>query len=279
MKSLAVSCEGMLRSNSAIMLHGLGINGQRSGRQRIIPAIDAKRDFLSLICCHGKTRLRVDGEELELPGPSVALWEPSHIVDYGEANAKWSVSWLQAWGRGPEEAVASAGVQLNKPFPVQDCNAFVRRISDILEELRRYKSPDSGIILNHFNGLLLELRRASQGRAIPRQPIDKRLLKVKAMIDEGHSDGLSLGDLAKAACMSRHHLCRRFKLAFGSSPVECMTKLRLESAAASLADAELSIFEAAERSGFKGLSNFSKTFKRHFGVSPQAYRAKLLKIP
>ena len=55
-----------------------------------------------------------------------------------------------------------------------------------------------------------------------------------------------------------------------------MMKLRLDSAASSLVDRDLSVAEAASQSGFGNLSNFSKTFKRHFGVAPQAYRLKLL---
>ena len=276
MKTLALPCETILPRNPSLMIHGIGVNGVRFGRQRIIPAIDSKHEFLSLVCNHDAIMARVDGEELEFQTDSIVLWDASHVVDYGFARSKWRISWIQVWGAGVDAAVEELALPLNKAFPISDGHAVQRRLMDMVDELRRYNEPDVSILLNHFRGLLLEMRRAASGELSSRLPVDKRLLRVKTLIDSRYPDGLTLGFLAKAACMSRHHLCRRFKAAFGSSPLEYMMKLRLDSAASSLVDRDLSVAEAASQSGFGNLSNFSKTFKRHFGVAPQAYRLKLL---
>ncbi len=84
----------------------------------------------------------------------------------------------------------------------------------------------------------------------------------------------SLDELARRACMSKAHFCRRFKEETGASPWTYLTLLRLEKAKKLLECSELSPGEIAGLCGFYDASYFSRQFRRYVKVTPLEYREK-----
>ena len=68
--------------------------------------------------------------------------------------------------------------------------------------------------------------------------------------------------------MSPYHFHRIFQKTFNISPYHYSLKVRLNHAATLMAHQKYSITEAAMATGFSDISSFSKTYKKHFGVSP-----------
>jgi AraC family transcriptional regulator len=68
------------------------------------------------------------------------------------------------------------------------------------------------------------------------------------------------------------HLARVFSLKYGTPVGTYVRGLRLNWAAARLADSEDTIAQIASEAGFFDQSHFTRTFRRHFGLTPQAYR-------
>lgn len=83
-----------------------------------------------------------------------------------------------------------------------------------------------------------------------------------------------LSALADAAGLSPAHLQRIFAQAIGESPKRIALRIALERAAAALVTSELSVLEIALDSGFDSHEGFSRAFRRHFDLSPSAYRAR-----
>ena len=84
----------------------------------------------------------------------------------------------------------------------------------------------------------------------------------------------SLDELARRACISKAHFCRRFKEETGASPWTYLTLLRLEKAKKLLECSELSPGEIAGLCGFYDASYFSRQFRRYVKVTPLEYREK-----
>jgi AraC family transcriptional regulator len=85
----------------------------------------------------------------------------------------------------------------------------------------------------------------------------------------------SLEELARSAGLSRYHFLRTFKSVTGVTPYQWLLRARLRDAAYRLATSRDPITDIALDVGFQDLSNFIRSFRTEFGVSPSRYRATM----
>lgn len=103
-----------------------------------------------------------------------------------------------------------------------------------------------------------------------RPEIDRALAYVAANL----SGPITLAEVARVAGLSEHHFHRVFHSHVGEPLGRFVTRRRLELAALRLAyEPHRAIGAIALDSGYSSLSNFSKAFTAHFGLSPSAVRA------
>jgi AraC-like DNA-binding protein len=88
-------------------------------------------------------------------------------------------------------------------------------------------------------------------------------------------DRFDVGTLARAAGMSTSSLHHRFKAATTLTPVQYLKAMRLDRARRLMVDEGLQAAEAALRVGYESPSQFSREFKRNFGLSPREVRQGL----
>lgn len=101
---------------------------------------------------------------------------------------------------------------------------------------------------------------------------------VKSKIDEAivymskyYYEKLTLDSIAAQFDLSPSHFSLMFKKITNYSVIDYLIKLRLSKAKLLLEDGK-SISEVAEAVGFSDIYYFSKTFKKHVGLSPSSYR-------
>jgi AraC family transcriptional regulator len=90
-----------------------------------------------------------------------------------------------------------------------------------------------------------------------------------ASLDDAHT----LAACARAANMSPYHFLRTFKSITGVTPHQWLLRARLRDAAQRLAMSRAPVTEIALDVGFDDLSNFIRSFRAEFGLSPRQYRA------
>ena len=83
---------------------------------------------------------------------------------------------------------------------------------------------------------------------------------------------LTVPDIAAAMDCSEGHLHRRFKRAFGVTPLQLLTQLRIERARDLLEHTSLSVKQVALRTGFRDPLYFSRVFRRTVGSPPSEAR-------
>jgi len=83
---------------------------------------------------------------------------------------------------------------------------------------------------------------------------------------------LSVSEIAKSLYVSPEHLIRTFRDAYGETPKQYITNLRLQRASELLKSTQSPIAEIAETSGFSSVFHFNKTFKTHFDMTPSQFR-------
>jgi transcriptional regulator GlxA family with amidase domain len=106
-------------------------------------------------------------------------------------------------------------------------------------------------------------------------PLDRRLLRALELMHTRLSSCWSVASLAQAAGMSRAAFARRFTRAFGVSPLQYLSELRMDRARMLLNDTEESLATIAVAVGYQSEFAFSRAFKRRFGVAPGLFRRRL----
>lgn len=100
---------------------------------------------------------------------------------------------------------------------------------------------------------------------------DKALERTIAYIEAHLFEDLSLGDLARTACVSRFHFARMFRVRTGFSPMKYVQHERIRIAKLLLRSGDRNISSVAAALGFFDQSHFSRVFRKITGMSPGRY--------
>lgn len=119
-----------------------------------------------------------------------------------------------------------------------------------------------------------ELQRAEERlalmRPIQRRELLRRLQRARAYIHDNLDHQVELDRLIEVSHVSRFHLLRSFRKAFGQTPAQYHTELRLQRAASLLQQNQQSVADVANAVGYRSHSAFSRAWKRRFGRPPQS---------
>jgi AraC-like DNA-binding protein len=116
------------------------------------------------------------------------------------------------------------------------------------------------------------LGRIHAATAAKRHALFERLERVRGYLHENDQRSVSLAELSSVAALSRFHLARYFRAAFGESPIAYHRRLRLECAASLVATTDAPLSVIAERLGYSDQVSLSHAFRRQFGRSPGGLR-------
>jgi AraC family transcriptional regulator len=100
----------------------------------------------------------------------------------------------------------------------------------------------------------------------------KRIDRVLRHIREHRGVAFSLEELARVAHFSPFHFHRIFAAYMGETVGEYIRRTRLEQAALELLGGRAAVADIALDTGYDTHAAFAKAFKKHFGISPSAYR-------
>ncbi|MFN2744580.1 AraC family transcriptional regulator [Bacillus sp. z60-18] len=100
------------------------------------------------------------------------------------------------------------------------------------------------------------------------------IAKTKEYI-QAHSDAhITLDQLAQMAGISAKHYSETFKKLYGQSVTEFITEMRMTKAKQLMAKSSYKLREIAGQTGYQDEFYFSRTFKKHTGLSPTVYMKK-----
>jgi AraC family transcriptional activator of mar-sox-rob regulon len=126
--------------------------------------------------------------------------------------------------------------------------------------------------------LLLSLH-AKERRAAKDHPINHhrgQIVDLISWIESNLGEDLSIQQASLQSGLSRSLLTREFRHYTGKSFVDYCNVRRVQKAATILVTRSDSVTQAALDSGFSNLSHFHRQFKAHFGLTPAAFRRKVI---
>lgn len=100
------------------------------------------------------------------------------------------------------------------------------------------------------------------------------LERAKDYMHEHYEEELTLDQLADLAGFSPKYFAEVFKNAYGHTPMDYLSGIRMNKAKLLLLRSEPLLREVAHQVGYKDEFYFSRKFKKSFGLSPSEYRKK-----
>ncbi|MDF2939129.1 MAG: hypothetical protein K0Q90_4502 [Paenibacillaceae bacterium] len=85
---------------------------------------------------------------------------------------------------------------------------------------------------------------------------------------------MRLQDVAAALGTSLPSLTKRFKKTTGFTPIQYVTRLRMEKAKTLLLETGLTVDQISECCGYQNGFYLSRVFIRHFGIPPAQFRSR-----
>ncbi len=110
----------------------------------------------------------------------------------------------------------------------------------------------------------------------PKVYLYRRIVRAKLFIDERYPDKIDVDNIADEAFFSKFHFIRLFKKAYGKTPHQYLTFVRIEKAK-ELLQSSLSITDICFSVGFDSVTSFVVLFRRMVGLTPTLYRQEQLK--
>jgi AraC-like DNA-binding protein len=118
------------------------------------------------------------------------------------------------------------------------------------------------------------LQSSRKAGTLPALFSDARIGRAIAAILDRPSSAHSVTSLARDAAMSRSAFARDFKATLGVTPMEFLTRIRLNLARRMLASTLRPVEAIAAEIGFSSRSHFSRVFRNHYGTDPSTFRRR-----
>ena len=222
---------------------------------------------------HCPPRLDQENAEASHPPMTLVIWPPgaAQFYSWGKNANKEPHSWMHVEGSWVTEQTDRMKLPVNTPFQLPDETVMDSALKALLKEMRHGEAADSVILQNHFENWARGIQRETSSKQ-ESQEIPPALIRVRRYLDADYRRIPPLEELTAISAMSRSHLCHRFRECFGSTISEYVIRKRMAAAQRMLYEVTLRPGEIAEAVGYPDIYQFSKQFKKTFGVSPSSYR-------
>ena len=136
------------------------------------------------------------------------------------------------------------------------------RVRNLLESRRNYR-----------NRILQQVDDTGGIEAVPFE--DRFMERIVKQVGEHMSDpDFKVESLSTAMNMAERTLQRKLKAMTNQTPQELIRSMRLNRARDLLENSNLSVSEVAFQVGYLEPTNFSRSFKNEFGISPSQLRSE-----
>ena len=122
---------------------------------------------------------------------------------------------------------------------------------------------------------LWEYERHEHDRRFARPLREQLMADVRREVMWGLENTPDVAHLAQARGMSRSHFSHHFRAVTGLPPAQFVTQIRLEAVAHRLLDTDHTLETIAAATGFADSKHLCKVFRRHYHLSPGAFRRQM----
>ncbi|WP_416398767.1 helix-turn-helix domain-containing protein [Allohahella sp. A8] len=175
----------------------------------------------------------------------------------------------QVWDREP------SSVQLNERYQIQD--ELIAQTGRLLS-MSGWETPEDSMGIDHLtHWLMVQIVSRHASVKVSTPVVSGTLTRhqrqlVSGRIEAQLSEPLTLEAMAGWVSLSPYHFARLFRASFGCAPYQYVLEQRLARARELLRQPENKITVVALLCGFGDHSQFTRAFRKRYGVTPSDYR-------
>ncbi|MFK7694358.1 helix-turn-helix domain-containing protein [Paenibacillus sp. HJGM_3] len=253
---------------------GYGYCGHRSA---------GTKDWLLIYTISGEGEFRVTKEVITCRAGDVVILSPGIPHHYASAkDSLWEIQWVHfvplpewnEWLHLPRTAEKLINLHVKDNQTRQRIQvAFQKLIYDSTHKEMMHHQ----LAMNALSEILILLYREHLIMYVP--AVDERIDRVVKYIAEKLHEQHSLEQLSNQFGLSVSHLCHLYKEQLGETVMGSLLRMRLEKAAKLLELSGRQVKDISYEVGFESPYYFSRQFTSRYGMSPTAYREKVLRLP
>lgn len=178
---------------------------------------------------------------------------------------------------GEDEAFrpAQCASGINSAVLSDEILCAIERLIDVLEKPLDARILGKSIIREILYHVLMGPRGGALLALVSRQTHFSLISRVLKRIENQYTENLTVDQLALDANMSVSAFHHNFKSVTSTSPLQYIKTFRLHKARMLIVHDGMKASAAAMRVGYESASQFSREFKRYFGVTPGEYAARM----
>ena len=256
------------RGAPEIHISGIGLREEMSPGRVVRPCGTNDR---FLVFFHTPVELGDGRSWRSFPAGTVILWPDRAGHFYGNESSRYLHSWIHFHGALPDREIAALGLPEGMPMPLADSQNLELSLEKIYRETVG-EEPDGELCRLLVKIMLRELKR---DLGTPFQVhIPEQLRRLKQRLDAAAEAPPSVAEMAEMCHYSVSHFTALFRQFYRCPPGEYCRMQRLRRAAYELKNANLSVSEISDRTGFASIQQFSRAFRARFGISPSLWRKR-----
>lgn len=248
------------------------------GQERCAPMLScgpAKHNhFILHYVMHGKGIYSTGGNTFTILSGQAFLIFPGVVNLYtADKTDPWTYLWIEFDGLKAERYLTDAGFSLKTPVYIPSSTEGAKELQKLLTNM--LEQHDNSLQL--IGTLYLVLDTLIRTSGICRVPKDSSLREFYVhealmYIDRHYKEDISVNQLADWCGIDRSYFGKIFRDTILITPQKYIIQYRMNVACGLLRDTSMSISEVSAEVGYSNQMNFSRAFRKEFGISPTRWK-------
>ncbi|MGP4039461.1 AraC family transcriptional regulator [Gracilibacillus sp. D59] len=229
----------------------------------------------------GKGAIRIGGKTYPLTkGDAFFVEIPSdHCYYLPEESVRWDFLYFTVYGNEAlhhfRHITEKYGHILRLPIHATP----IKHILRMLDKLETTGISHGYEASGYAYSFLMECLQYLEYEQRQEEQLPVAIAKAVSFIEKNYAEDISLNDIVAISGLSKYHFTRLFSTSVNETPIQYLTKVRIQHALDLLQNSEKSIEEIAKEVGYTSSNYFSKVFKHLLNETPSAYRKNKFVMP
>jgi AraC-like DNA-binding protein len=195
-----------------------------------------------------------------------------HRYYFQEDSEGWEFMFITLVGREAADCWRFMKEQSGPVFKIAPDSRLFQLLLKIYQETSEQKITDAFYASAKAYEFIMECYRFVKNIEKAINDFSPQITEVLSFIHMHYHEPITLDELAAVSGFSRYYFIKQFQHQLNMTPVQYLTKIRIQKAAELLRSTRISVTDIASQVGYANANYFNKVFRKAVGVSAGTFR-------